>query len=107
MFDVSELPIPTRGLVRESWVIIFIVWGGVLTVIIVLLGIWLVQESRISAEPAADHHYETLNGSARSTLPYEVMRTPAPSVASMPRAVTYREPVYIDNISNGNAIIYN
>jgi len=52
---VDEQPFETTPWANEEWIIIFIVWGVVLTICTIILGIWLVYESQRSASSGPDY----------------------------------------------------
>ncbi|XP_067932468.1 uncharacterized protein [Watersipora subatra] len=108
------------GLVNESWVIVFIVWSCVLTVIIILLILWVVRESRISEEKVENSSYENIK-----ILPQETIVVPSaappvetvlvPSMRSLPKPslqlpAVYEAPYPSQNIgsrrSNGAVVFH-
>lgn len=73
LFEFADRPYTKTGMVSENWVLIFIIWGSVLTLLIVLLAIWLTCESKRGEITTSTDSYETMTGSSVASYGGEIM----------------------------------
>ena len=83
-------------LINENTVIVFIIWASVLTVIIILLLIWLVRESRITVveEKTTENVYEKIDSLPRPP-------SMAPAISQTNPYVEYQQQPYIQDAPYG------
>lgn len=79
---VVDVPVEQTAWVSENWVIIFIVWGIVLTILTLILGIWLVYENRNSSYDNGTD-YDNRSHLTGSLGPNGMILTPLPASNSM------------------------
>lgn len=109
---IIEVPIEQTAWVNENWVIIFIVWGIVLTVLTLILGVWLIYENRNSNYDSGPD-YDTRSHMSGTLGPHGMILTPIPASNSLAGRYSGSAPPFaqlqytMDNRGSRDLDIYN